>query len=344
MKLRLTVAALLSLGTSYAATVAAPAAAPAIAAPAAATMPAVSAPAAQPTTISAFQNSDQKVSYSIGLEIGMNLKHGFASQSVIVDPTLFAKGVEDALAGNKPALTAQEVQASLAQFQANMLQKAQTNARQAISTNHDALVNAASTPVVGNPKAATSLIEFFDYQCVHCREMAPIILQLQKEDPNLRIVYKEFPIVGESSVLASTAALAAVKQGKYEAFHNALMASTKKLDKDEIMALAKQVGIDPIQLQKDMNDPAIAAEIKANRNLAQALNLAGTPGFIITTTAVVPGKTDQLSVLIPGATNLANLQNSVKTVQNAVSDQSAQISFPANEKDPKQASGTWEGI
>ena len=291
-----------------------------------------------------LKDPQAQMSYSIGLEIGSNIKQGFMSQSVVVDPATFAQGVQDAIAGNKPALTGTQIQAALAQFQTDMTAKMQTQARQLISANHTALVSAAGSPVAGSIKGNTTLIEFFDYQCVHCREMAPILEKIMKEDPNLRVVYKEFPIFGESSNFAAEAALAAAKQGKYPAFHSALMTADKKLDKAEILALAKKAGLNVKQLQKDMASPEIAAEIKANMALARAMNISGTPAFIITPTVTPAGKADAASVMIPGSTNLQNLQQTISQVQNGLGDKSTQVTFPSNEKDPQEASGTWQGI
>ena len=289
-----------------------------------------------------LKTQQDKVSYSIGLDVGANIKAGFQSQSITVNPAAFAKGVEDAMSGNKPLLTKEQVRETLTTFQSSMMEKAQVKARKIIAANHDQIANSKSSPVVGNPKGNTTLVEFFDYQCVHCRAMSPIIEKLTSEDPNLRIVYKEFPIFGADSDFAAKAALAAQKQGKYAAFHNALMAAPKKLSNDEVMAIAKQVKLNIAQLKKDMNSPDVANELKANQTLAKALNLVGTPAFVVTATQTKNGNIEKMSYLIPGTTSLQNLQKLVAEVQNA--QQGPKAKFPANEQDPQEKPGTWQGI
>jgi len=105
-------------------------------------------------------------------------------------------------------------------------------------------------------------------------------------------VLKEFPILGPNSVLATRAALAAQKQGKYAAFHLALLGSASALDETTIKALAANVGLDTERLAQDMKDPAIDAIIKKNRELAEALKIEGTPAFIIGD-ELVPGAVDK---------------------------------------------------
>lgn len=114
---------------------------------------------------------------------------------------------------------------------------------------------------------------------------------LLKEDHELRFVYKEFPVLGPASVTAAHAALAAQRQGKYEAFHTAMMAAKGQITEDTIYKVAGSVGLDVDQLKQDMAAPEIERELKANLALAEALNIRGTPGFIIGK-KIVPGALD----------------------------------------------------
>lgn len=172
------------------------------------------------------------------------------------------------------------------------------------------LFHQANDPLAGNPNGKVTIVEFFDYQCAHCVDMGPVMETLIKSNPNVRVVYKEFPIRGPISEFAARAALAANKQGKYVQFNHALMTSTKQpLTEEIILELAKNNGLNVDQLKKDMKDSSIDAQLKANLKLGQDMHLFGTPAFVI-------GKTDASSSkdlnYIPGQMNLAQLEDVIK--------------------------------
>ncbi|TIW17539.1 MAG: DsbA family protein [Mesorhizobium sp.] len=155
------------------------------------------------------------------------------------------------------------------------------------------------SPVGGNAQGNVTLVEFFDYNCPYCRMMAPIMEQAVADDPQLRIVYKEFPILGPDSVFAVKAALAADKQGKYGAFHRALYAAKTRVTEAVVLKTAAEAGLDVERMKADMRQPDIQASIDRNTELAQALRITGTPGFVAG---------DQI---YPGATDLATLKTFV---------------------------------
>ena len=125
---------------------------------------------------------------------------------------------------------------------------------------------------------------------------ADTLAQLIEEDPNLRLVMKEFPILSAESLMAARAALAAQNQGKYESFHFALMEGGGGFTEDEIMAVADSVGLDVAQLQADMQDPEIEAALRRNNSLAERIGVTGTPAFVVGDT------------LLTGATSLEQLR------------------------------------
>lgn len=150
-----------------------------------------------------------------------------------------------------------------------------------IASRSEEIFNDPTTPVGGNPQGDVSLVEFFDYNCPYCRRVASTLAQIEESDPNLRIVYKEWPILGQSSVFAARAALASRKQDKYAAFHNALMQASRRVDEGTVLEIAAQVGLDVAQLKQDMEAPEITRAITRNRELAKALRISGTPSFVI---------------------------------------------------------------
>lgn len=201
-----------------------------------------------------------------------------------------------------PQLMVQVFQKLQQQQHQNMEQKALN----AIHANAKTLFNSPTSPVIGNKNGSVTLVEFFDYQCPHCKEMAKVVEDYAKQDKNLRIVFKEFPIF-PGSVYASQAALAANMQGKYFEFHNALMADKNPLTKADVLATAKKIGLDIAKMKKDMNSDAIKTELKQNVDLAQKLGLAGTPAF------VVQSNTDKdKTFFVPGQVSMQVLQNLIK--------------------------------
>lgn len=181
----------------------------------------------------------------------------------------------------------------------------------AIGQNAEQLFMAGTT-VAGNPKGSVTLVEFFDYQCGHCKEMKPVIDELLKADKNLRVIYKEFPIFGKTSELASRAALAAAMQGKYDAMHQALLKMSKRMDDAVVMEAAKSAGLDVTKLKKDMDSKEVTDVLAANRVLAEKLHLMGTPAFIIASTPGGKFKAGSTPSFVPGAASLQTLQDMIK--------------------------------
>lgn len=163
--------------------------------------------------------------------------------------------------------------------------------QQAIVQNRDALLANATDPVIGPASASVTIVEFFDYQCPYCKRVTSGLMALAAGDPDLRVVFKEFPILGDASVLASKAALAAAKQGKYTEFHVALMRQRGQLTSRSLENVAQRVSLDLDRWRTDMQSADIDAIVKANYRLAQAIGITGTPAFIIGD-QLIPGAID----------------------------------------------------
>ena len=176
--------------------------------------------------------------------------------------------------------------------------KAVVAAREGVSRHREALL-ASPHDFVLNPKSKVPVVEFFDYQCGYCKQVAGVMLKLQAED-DVRFVFKELPILGDVSVIAAKAAIAARRQGKYLELHNALMAHRGRLSESVVMEIAAGAGLDVKQLAADMERPEVQAAIDANLELAQELAIRGTPTIIVGDT------------LVPGAAELPQLRQLVE--------------------------------
>ncbi|MEX2409456.1 MAG: DsbA family protein, partial [Rhodovibrionaceae bacterium] len=144
------------------------------------------------------------------------------------------------------------------------------------------------SPVIGNPDGDVVIVEFFDYRCPYCKQVTEPLLEVVKEDGNIRLVMKELPILSAESYLAARAALAAEKQGRYEDFHFALMTEPGTLSEASIFAVAKDLDLDLERLRRDMDSPEVAAALDDVSELADRLGIRGTPAFVIGD-EIIPG-------------------------------------------------------
>lgn len=151
---------------------------------------------------------------------------------------------------------------------------------QLLAQRHDELFNDQNAPVGINARGEAVLVEFFDYNCPYCRKAHPILEVLEKQNKALRLIYKEFPILGPGSTFAAKAALASRKQGKYLEFHRAMMTHTGAITETSVMEIAASLGLNLDQLKTDMTDPAIEDVLARNLALAGDLRINGTPSFV----------------------------------------------------------------
>ena len=170
-----------------------------------------------------------------------------------------------------------------------------------LSENKDAIYSDTSSPTVGNPDADITIVEFFDYNCGYCKKALQDIQTLLKEDNNIKVVFKDMPILTPSSKMASLWALAAHKQGKYFEYHVAIMEHSGNKSEDSLIKLAQNVGLDVEKLKRDAKDPALEKILQENLNLSRELGIRGTPAFIIN------------DVLARGYVGVDRLKETIKT-------------------------------
>ena len=180
---------------------------------------------------------------------------------------------------------------SVQTFQERERLSAQQRARQAITAKRRELFEDPASPVAGDARAPVPLVQFVDYNCGYCKKVAPTVTKLLEQNPKLRIVFKEFPILGPESQLASRAALAAHKQGSYVKFHRALMEQKSRTTQNVLDDVAGKLGLDVARLKADMDSPAIQEVLTGNQQLAAAIGVQATPSFVIGS-ELVPGAVD----------------------------------------------------
>lgn len=199
-------------------------------------------------------------------------------------------------AADPPAMTREQIETIVREYlqqhpevivdalraaEAKRREAAREQTSRAIASQREALLNDSTSPVAGAAAGDVTVVEFFDYACPHCKNVAGVVTQLLRDDPKVRVVFKELPILGPGSVVAARAALAAHEQGKYVEMHEALMAEKSGLTEASVMAVAANVGLDVARLKSDMGKPAVQETIQKNYALAQSLGLSGTPAFVV---------------------------------------------------------------
>jgi len=217
----------------------------------------------------------------------------FALVLGIVASTLGARPVVGA---DEPKLTQQEIEKivhdyllrepevlaeALRRLQQRQSAAAAQRAKQAIRDHQQALLSDQGSPVEGNAQGKVTIVEFFDYRCVHCRRVASTIDNLMRSNSSVRVVYKNFPVLGEPSVLAARAAVAAQRQGGWPKLHRAMLAHEGDFTTETLLALGTSVGLDSGKLKTDMMSPETDKALQANLTLAAALGVDVTPTFVI---------------------------------------------------------------
>jgi len=183
------------------------------------------------------------------------------------------------------------VKDAIEKLQIKQEEESKKQAKSNIVKNKADLFSSDSSPVVGDAKADVTIVEFFDYHCGYCKMFVPTIVELLEKDKKVRVVFKEFPILSEDSMLASRVALAVnrLDKSKYFDFHKAVFAMKGRFDEKNLFAEAKKLGLDEAKLKAELAKPEIDAELEKNRKLADALAIRGTPAVIVGD-EVFPGK------------------------------------------------------
>jgi protein-disulfide isomerase len=183
------------------------------------------------------------------------------------------------------------LQEAIAELDRRQAEADTEKAKATIASNAEALFNSSRQVVLGNAKGDVTMVEFFDYNCGFCKKTLPDMAELLKDDPKLKVVLKEFPVLGPGSVEAAKVAVAVRMQDKggrkYWDFHQKLLGGRGQADKARALAVAKEVGMDMTRLDKDLASDEVKTSIDESLKLAETLGLSGTPSFIIGNDVVI---------------------------------------------------------
>jgi protein-disulfide isomerase len=227
-----------------------------------------------------------KLRYALGLALGLAFAPAAQAESLTADQKAeLGAFIKDYLVSHpevlRDAINALDKQDKLAAEQAR---------QKAVQSYSATIYNSKHQADIGNPKGNATLVEFFDYNCHYCKGALPDISRLMKEDPNLRIVLKDFPVLGPGSVEAARVASAVRNQLQGERFwdfHNKLLATKGPVGKKEALAVAKEMGLDMAQLDKDMASKDVEEGLREVLAMADDLQINGTPTFVVGDQVVV---------------------------------------------------------
>lgn len=175
------------------------------------------------------------------------------------------------------------IQEALQELERRQAEQERLAAEQTIADASGVLFNSTRQVELGNPKGDVTLVEFFDYNCGYCKRSLSDMLRLVEEDKNLRLVLKEFPVLGQPSVEAAQVSIAAnmVDPSKYADFHQQLLLGRNRANKAGALQIAGKAGYDVAEVEKAMEDPEVIATIEEVYELANRLRLTGTPSFVV---------------------------------------------------------------
>ncbi len=221
--------------------------------------------------------TENQVRTIVGEELASAGTAGTTSAAAPIDATTLNPLIESYLMSNPGILEKMSVALT-----AERKAQADEANRKAIASMHDQIFNDPDQIVVGNPDGDVTLVEMFDYNCTYCRRALPDMAGLIADDPNLRVVLKEFPILSQGSVDAARIALAVHRAGvDYWTFHSALFSGRGQVTGDAALAEAKTLGLDADTITADANSDEVGKIIGRSYDIAQALNVGGTPTYII---------------------------------------------------------------
>ena len=152
---------------------------------------------------------------------------------------------------------------------------------------YQASASTSTSTVIGNPEASVTIVEFVDYQCPYCQQLHKTLMDVMKDDQDIRVVFRPLPWLKDSGEIA-TFVVATQKQGKDAELHKALLDKTTPQNLIQAKQVARELGIDVAQAERDQKDPAVIAQVTENLNQAQTLNMQSTPALLIGTTLYVP--------------------------------------------------------
>ena len=160
-----------------------------------------------------------------------------------------------------------------------------------VRQHKEVLFNSTHQVTLGNPQGDVTMVEFFDYNCGYCKRALSDMLRLIKGDPNLKVVLKEYPVLGPGSLEAAQVAVAARMQDKtgkkYLDFHQRLLGARGPADKAHALAAAKDAGFDVARLEKDLASDEVRETLRENMKIADAIGLNGTPSYVIGSDVVI---------------------------------------------------------
>ena len=227
-----------------------------------------------------------KLRYALGLALGLAFAPTAQADSLTADQkTELGAFIKDYLVSH-PEVLREAIEA----LDKHDKQVAEEARRSAVANQASTIYSSKFQADIGNPKGSATLVEFFDYNCHFCKGALPDIAKLMKDDPQLHLVLKDFPVLGPGSVEAARVASAVRKQlqgERFWEFHNKLLGMKGPVGKKEALGVAKEMGLDMAEIEKDMTSKETEDGLREVLSMADELQINGTPTFVLGDSVVV---------------------------------------------------------
>ena len=254
----------------------------------------------------------KKQSYSMGTVIGKQIKSSINKDQFNINNKSFSSGVSDALDDKPLKLSNDEIQGHLLAFTKKQTDDFNTQVEKNAKNYIKELLDTKGIPELGNSKGKIVVVEFFDYNCAHCKLMSPFLKELVKSNKNVKLLLRNYPIMGENSNYAAKAVLWAMdnkknsKLNNYINIHNTLLSNANHLKKQDIQDAVKKAGFDNNKFDSEHNALKFKKLIESNFKLASKLGIKGTPSLFI-----INSQNNKIKFLSGAVTNEKELQKIV---------------------------------
>lgn len=229
------------------------------------------------TLSSELATDQQKQSYSLGVVIGQQVQSSLKMASAPLDNPAFLNGFGDVIQGNEPKLANDDIYKNVNNLQESANKAMTTSLETKALTKQSDLFTNSSTPHTGN--GDVTVVEFFDYNCPHCRSLNKELSELVNNQANVKVIYRPIGLITKGSEKAAITALAANKQNKFKVVHEAFMAYENELTEDAIKSIVSNLNLDQAKLVKDMENSEVANQATKNRKIFLELGLRGVPSL-----------------------------------------------------------------
>lgn len=246
-----------------------------------------------------LSSDQQKQSYSLGIIMGTQIEPALAMSKDRISTDYFIQGLRDKIDKKEVKLTEKEIQANLKSLQEDAVSKIKQEVQEKAVAKQKDLFDNGNVPYHGDGDIA--IVEFFDYNCPHCRTLSTELSKLVADNKNVKVLFRPVGLVSQNSQMAALAVLAANKQNKFKEFHTALMSVEGEVNEKALDKIIEDTKIDKKQFEKDFVSEEVSKQAQQNRKIFIDLGLRGVPSVFAAKMNDSSSIADQNLIYLSGA-------------------------------------------